>query len=216
MSDNELRLPRSERTSFTEAVYVVDGLAATWDLWGLEREFPFFTFFFEDFWLSPNTNGDAQLENFLKTEQLSEWEGKTIKPAFKAGLVHMAMLEVCCSYAVQAMKANKNSKMAWAFSCEANMWLGAVRGLSIERGPKNNGLSMQAKKGAAARHKENREMKLEVWDWDEKQNEYKSINSAAEAAAGKLVPVTLKTVREWISEGRKNRRAGTAASRQGK
>lgn len=213
MSDNEMRPLRSERTSFTEAVYVVSSLASTWELWGLEGEYPFFTYFFDDFWRSQYTNGDAQFDNLLKTEDLSQWEGKIIKPAFKAGLVHMAMMEVCCSYAIQSLREKENSEVAWAFSCEANMWLGTVRGLSIERGPKGSGLSIQAKKAAAARHKENWQMKREIWDWDEKQVEYKSIKAAAEAAtAGRLVPVTFDTVREWISEGRKNRCAGTPDS----
>lgn len=56
---------------------------------------------------------------------------------------------------------------------------------------------------ANARHAENRAMKQEVWDWY-KANEqnYRSMDAAAEAIAGKVAPVAFRTARAWIGEYR--------------
>jgi hypothetical protein len=57
---------------------------------------------------------------------------------------------------------------------------------------------------AHARHAETRAMKQEVWEWY-KANEqsYRSMDAAAEAIAGKIVPVAFRTARAWIGEYRK-------------
>jgi hypothetical protein len=57
---------------------------------------------------------------------------------------------------------------------------------------------------ANARHAENRAMKEEVWKWYEaNEQSYRSMDAAAEAIAGKLVPVAFRTARAWIGEYRK-------------
>lgn len=63
---------------------------------------------------------------------------------------------------------------------------------------------------ANKRHEENRGMKAEVFLWcDEHLGEFRSMDSAAEAIAGKLVPVTFRTARSWIGDWKKLRSAGT-------
>ena len=53
-------------------------------------------------------------------------------------------------------------------------------------------------------------MKVDVFAWcDDKMIDFKSMDSAAESIAGKLVPATFRTVREWIGEWKKLRSAST-------
>jgi hypothetical protein len=71
-----------------------------------------------------------------------------------------------------------------------------------------NLISLQASKAAIRRHEENRAMKSQVLDWYAiHKHEYGSKDSAAEAVAGKLVPVTFRTARSWISEAAKRVRS---------
>ena len=57
---------------------------------------------------------------------------------------------------------------------------------------------------AAGRHKENHQMKKEVMEWcEENLAKYRSMDAAADAVAGKLVPVKFRTARNWIAEYRK-------------
>lgn len=59
-------------------------------------------------------------------------------------------------------------------------------------------------KAAIKRHTENHAMKKEVFEWCSiNLADYPSMDSAAGAIAGKLVPVTFRTARTWISEYRK-------------
>ncbi|MDH1379321.1 hypothetical protein N5J07_07600 [Comamonas aquatica] len=65
-------------------------------------------------------------------------------------------------------------------------------------------------KGANARHKENRDSKADVFEWlDKHMHEYKSMDDAAFAIAEKVVPMKFRTVRQWLTEWKKLRSAGT-------
>lgn len=66
-------------------------------------------------------------------------------------------------------------------------------------------------KAAQARHKENREMKKQVFEWCAKElASFRSMDAAAQEVANKIVPVTFRTARSWISEYKKSiRSAGT-------
>jgi len=70
-------------------------------------------------------------------------------------------------------------------------------------------ISLKASKAAIARHRENREMKADVFAWcAERLHEYSSMEKAAEAIAGqgRLVPVSVRTARDWIAEWRRQTR----------
>ena len=61
--------------------------------------------------------------------------------------------------------------------------------------------SRQAKQAANERHRENRSMKQQVWLWCDKHlSTFPSMDSAAEAIAGKIVPIRFRTARSWVSE----------------
>ncbi|VUZ27876.1 Uncharacterised protein [uncultured Comamonas sp.] len=65
------------------------------------------------------------------------------------------------------------------------------------------------RKGAAARHKENKQAKEFIFSWlDQNNGQYKTLDDAAFAAAGKVVPYTFRTVRRWVTEWKKLRATG--------
>ena len=68
-----------------------------------------------------------------------------------------------------------------------------------------------AKAGANAIHAENRAMKKDVFAWlDANMPNFKSMDSAAEAIAGKVAPVKFRTARDWVGEWKKLRSTGKA------
>ena len=71
-------------------------------------------------------------------------------------------------------------------------------------------ISNRGKIAAAKAHAENRAMKNDVFTWcDNHMAEYRSMDAAASAVAGKLVPMTWRTVRDWMTAWKKVRSAGT-------
>ena len=61
-----------------------------------------------------------------------------------------------------------------------------------------------AKKGADARHKENRDCRADVFKWaDKNMTAYKSMDAAALAIAEKLVPQKFRAVRQWLTAWKK-------------
>ncbi|QYG05770.1 hypothetical protein [Janthinobacterium sp. PAMC25594] len=205
------RPAREERTSFTEACYVSDGLASAWELFGLESHYAFFDFIFKEMWDCESTSGDGKYKVLKETENLTEWDGKPITSKVKSALIQIAIIEVACAFAIQSLKTKKNSKLAWSYACEANLWLGLLKGTMTGYAQAPDDSSKFAKAGAAARHAENHQMKAEIikW-WSENRNNYKSMDAAAEQAAGKIAPVAFRTARKWIGDHNKKQRAGTA------
>ena len=68
-----------------------------------------------------------------------------------------------------------------------------------------------AKAGANAIHAENRAMKQDVFAWlDTNMPNFKSMDSAAEAIAGKVAPVKFRAARDWVGEWKKLRSTGKA------
>ncbi len=64
---------------------------------------------------------------------------------------------------------------------------------------------------AYSRHAEHRAMKQDVFAWlDANMGQFKSMDSAAEAIAGKVAPIKWRTARDWVGEWKKRRSAGTA------
>lgn len=65
-------------------------------------------------------------------------------------------------------------------------------------------ISLAASKAAIKRHSENHAMKEQVFTWcAAHMHEYPSMDAAAEAVAGKVVPVAFRTARSWIGMYRK-------------
>lgn len=94
-----------------------------------------------------------------------------------------------------------------------DMWDSAVEyfGPSDHEAVAKAARTAQAKHGAGVRHRENREMKNDVFRWlDAHFSECSSMDSAAETMAGVVVPMKFRTIRAWVTEWKKLRSAGTA------
>ncbi|UUZ68266.1 hypothetical protein LP416_29305 [Polaromonas sp. P2-4] len=119
---------------------------------------------------------------------------------------------VCSAYACQAIRAQKDNDMttAWNYTARCKYWLGIVVGTWSIRSLQDEPMKEFARNGAAARHAENRAMKQDVCAWlDANMPDFKSMDSAAEAIAGKVAPVKFRTARDWVGEWKKLRSAGT-------
>lgn len=94
-------------------------------------------------------------------------------------------------------------------SLKLNMALPAM----LEEAHRNafdEGKSAIPKQNAMKRHAEHHAMKVDVFKWlDSNFDNCKSMDSAAEMMAGKLVPAKFRTVRGWVTEWKKLHPAST-------
>lgn len=204
-------VPISMRTPVTESGAVISGLCDIWDLWNLGEKNEFMDNIFKTLWDEENTSGEFQADQIAAIEDMTEWDGKPLVPGFKAAITQIAVGMTACAFAIQSFKAEKNSVEAWSYACEAKRWLGILQGTISGRGmEKGAEVSAFSLAGLDARHSENRRMKADVFSWcDKNMRNYKSMDSAAEAIAGKEVPVTFRTARSWIADWKKKQYAGT-------
>ena len=116
-----------------------------------------------------------------------------------------------CAYAVDAIKAEKGGDLleAWRCTSKANYWLGITIGSWSIRNEQPRLMKEFARRGADARHVENRAMKQDVFKWlDANMDHFSSMDSAAEAIAKGVVPAKFRTARDWVGEWKKIRAAG--------
>lgn len=195
-------------TPMSESVRVLGSLINFWDR--LFPESDFVKRFFQPMWDDDKTSGADQLLQLEEVETtLVMFGGKPITPQDKYVMVRIGMLMAACAFCIQAMKSQRVSPRAWSYALDANRCLGMLIGACSNDDYKNSA-SEFGRLGANALHKENRAMKKEVLDWcSANMKNFKSNESAAEAVAGKIVPVKFRTVRDWIGEWRRLHPAGT-------
>lgn len=197
---------RSSNSAIPEAGAIVGRLADFWDelsdRTGKGKGL-FIEEIFGGMWRD-NDTGDEQ------EEILDRWfdeQSEEMKP-----LALMQAAFTSCAYAVQAMKAETSGELleAWRCTSKANYWLGITIGTWSLRKDQPESINDFAKRGAAARHTENRAMKKDVFAWlDANMANFKSMDSAAEAIAGVIVPTKFRTTRDWVGEWKKLRSTGT-------
>ena len=199
-------LQQSSSSAIPEAGAIVSRLADFWDelsdRTGKDKGI-FIEKVFGGMW-NDNDTGDEQ------EEILNRWHED--QPDEMKPLALMQAAFTSCAYAVQAMKAEKSGKLleAWRCTSKANYWLGITVGVWFLRKDQPESINDIAKRGAAARHTENRAMKTDVFAWlDANMANFKSMDSAAEAIAGVIVPTKFRTARNWVGEWKKLRSAGT-------
>lgn len=131
-------------------------------------------------------------------EEINHWDEQPedLKP-----LGILAAMLTSCAYACQGMMAQKDGDhiLAWRYTARCEYWLGVVVGSwSLRRLQDKPGAEF-ARLGADARHKENRDMKTQALEWyAANKDKVGSKDSAAEAIAGKVVPVKFRTARDWL------------------
>lgn len=104
-------------------------------------------------------------------------------------------------YAVQSLRAEEREEVgtAWAFAADAVHWLGYLQGMFGARDVSNISIAMRSL--AELRHRENRAMREEAIQWYlANKDRIRTKDAAAEAIAGKLLPVKFRTVRDWLSK----------------
>lgn len=211
MDDRNEQTPIEKRTPKTEAERVICALADIWERWKPDQRVDFRNQVFKEIWDDESATGKAKIEELFKTEEQTDWTCELYAPLLKAAIVQTSAGLVACAFAIQALKAEEGSDRGWFFVCQARHWLGRLQGIIRGRGMEHEGPSKFALSGARAKNRENNRMKDDVFAWcDANFANYKSMDSAASAIAGKLVPVTFRTVRSWIGEWKKMKlRAGT-------
>lgn len=110
------------------------------------------------------------------------------------------------TFAKQALR-EKNLEIAWVYAAEANYWHGIVGGMQ-DGGSyliKNRALA-----AAKKRHEENHQIKADALRYYvENIATFKSKDNAAEQIAGKIVNVSFRTVRQWITDHHKKLRSAS-------
>lgn len=190
-----------------QAFNVLQSLSDFWATMGLETGVPFKDLY-KEISDDESKTGEQMRENFLQTKDKRDWEGHILSDEAKGNMALLSIIQVACAYAVQALKTTNDEMRAWDHMCNAIFWHGLLQGTIFGRGPAPDNLNF-AKLGSDAVHKENRTMKREVFDWcDDNMINFKSMDSAAESIAGRLVPVKFRTARSWIAEWKKLQSAG--------
>lgn len=156
----------------------------------------------------PYATAEVFLEevNELECKKLNS-HGKPFRSGEKQTALQLAIINVACAYAACALRTI-DEDIGRKAVVDGTYWLGIAQGFiaAFEVGKGELGL---AKIAADARHVENRQMKADVFQWCERNlQDYRSMDAAAEAIAGNVVPVTFRTVRGWIGEWKKQQSAG--------
>lgn len=186
----------TQSTLTQEAGGIIYRLSEVWDEWADKTgqgSGEFIPQVFGGIWRSGRPGADYAAE-------LDQWhtQREDIQP-----LALFQALFTACAYAVQAMKADKggDEPAGWRHLSEANYWLGIVVGAWSLRREMSPSISDVARKAADSRHAENRAMKAQVLEWYERNAQsFNSKDEAASEAAGKIVPVTFRTVRNWLNK----------------
>jgi hypothetical protein len=145
------------------------------------------------------------------TGMLRDFEKEYESPNSPESLGHTVLLSVIyASLAHYAEATREDCELAeqWFHIGWAYHYLGYLRGtVPGYRMGRRAESSIRAKKGATARHKENKDMKKDAFDFlSKRMGEFKSMNAAADAVRG-VVPVQFRTARDWVGEWNKNNKS---------
>jgi hypothetical protein len=146
--------------------------------------------------------------HFAKMLQDMESDLRTGRERFEesTGLqIQLMIVYASLAYCADAMRPDLNRDEQWYAVCWAHNYLGRLRGATTgEVTGAVSSIMGRAKNGAAGRHKENREMKLEVFEWlAQNIDRFNSLDSAAEAIAGDIAPIKFRTARDWVGQWKK-------------
>lgn len=200
---------RTECTPYTYAAWTLDGLHAMYaDVMGLslDDDSGFRQSVLVKYWYDESTDGDRLLEAWLDGVESGD------RDCLDLGQLYL--MSIIASYCIQAIRAMDTGveREAWAIMIDARYWMGALYGIQGRRGePVVPTVSDLARKGADARHAENRQLReFALKHYEQNRSSYRSVEAAAEAIAGRVVPVTQRTVRGWIAAYNKSKQsAGT-------
>lgn len=212
-----------------KALEVLQSVGNIWtQLWKIGTEDELFEHLIKPMFKDPELSGvershtlseligstEAELSNELKKnlENNEAWDNRPLPLHAKTKCVEYALLETACTFAVQAMRCHANrapEERQWTYVCEAQRYLGMLQGY-ISAMSEDARLSSLGRRGADARHAENRAMKAQLFEWCAVHlTKFKSLDAAAFAVAQIELPITFRTARSWIGEWKKLQSAGT-------
>jgi hypothetical protein len=125
--------------------------------------------------------------------------GSTVMTASSEVLMKALAVEVMLSvdgFLVRVVQGEQVQAMRWFAAAFKGVIECTLQAQLILGNPSEN-----ARIAAQARHRENHDMKRQVFSWlDENFIRYKSMDGAAEAIAGSVVPVKFRTARDWVGQ----------------
>ena len=151
--------------------------------------------------MSKALEGIPELVDSIQTLMQSYELSDTSVQFSRAGESALCAMDAVC-YAEQLHATESQSEELAQFRIQLHQVVQKTDKLAEEKA--NLRISLAAKKAAIKRHAENYAMKEQVFAWCAAHiQDYRSMDAAAEAVAGKLVPVAFRTARSWIGEYRK-------------
>lgn len=159
---------------------------------GGDPEQHYFEMIFKKTWDSDTTDGDREEKDFF-----DDFEKDPVE-ASKFAMLRAIL--IATSYSVQAMKAEKDSALAWSYASSANYWCGILR--AAPYGYKEN-RSQAASVMAKSRHAESYALaEIAKKHWKENIDPKLSAQKAATELT-KVVPLSHKKLAEIVSEAKK-------------
>lgn len=124
--------------------------------------------------------------------------------------IQLMIVYLALAHCVEAMRPGLGIDHQWLNVCWAHNAIGRLRGsISGATSGAREAIADRAKLGAAARHKENRDMKDEAFAWlNLNMERFSSLDSAAAAIAGSVLPITFRTARDWVGQWKKLQSSG--------
>lgn len=134
-------------------------------------------------------------------------DGSRLKGLEKEVAIRLVLFRVSCSFFAKSMLALSRDEpdTAWENLLDSNFIYGQLCG---RQSIKN--LYHQSQTNLDKRHAENRSLKQDVFTWlDTNMKNYKSMDRAATAIAGKISPIEFRTARDWVGQWKKLRSTST-------
>ncbi|MBK7614313.1 MAG: hypothetical protein IPJ08_07505 [Burkholderiales bacterium] len=114
---------------------------------------------------------------------------------------------VACAFSVASEREQHlpEPNRAWEYAATAMWWGGLFGGGQDRFDQMEVRRRTNIEKAAAVRHAETRAMQAEARKWYESRRSTMSKDKAAEMMAGKIFPVSFRTVRGWLKDSTKTR-----------
>ncbi|MDN7741599.1 MULTISPECIES: hypothetical protein [Burkholderia] len=159
---------------------------------GEDAEGHFFEKIFKETWDDEKNDGDRQERDFF-----DEFK-KNPDEVSRFAMLHAILIAI--SYSVQAMKAEKNSALAWSYASSASYWCGIIKATPF--GYRSDGLHA-ASVMARRRHAENYALaEIAKKHWKDNIDPKLSAQKAASELI-KVVPLSHKKLAEIVSQAKK-------------
>lgn len=186
-------------------------LGKLWSRWLPEHDFT--EVVFKPMLADKTTSAEALILELRSLEDVQEAApGEPLTPETRSGAIALGTMLIACAYCVQALRAGAYPTVAQTWTADAHRWTGILMGMHMNRGGfdlASRAASQLGRKGAGARHAEHRAMKIDVMKWcDENMAAFGSVDAAAAAVAGGVVPVVFRTAADWIREWKKLQSGG--------